>query len=74
MQVRKALAEICNLIRSSEDCQGQTLEDMVIALRASPVMSTSDEITLVVAVAAPQPAHAWFAVDQAVQLINSLRF
>ena len=69
-----ALGEICNLIRGSEDCQGQTLEDMVIALRMSPNASTCLETTLVVAVAAPQPLQAHFAVKQAVKLINSLKF
>ena len=74
MQIRVALGEICNLIRGSEDCQGQMLEDMVIALRMSTSASKYPEATLVVAVAAPQPVQAQFAVRQAVQLISSLKF
>ena len=71
LQARRALAQVCTIVRSSEDCQGASLADMVLALRASSVAA---EATLVVAVAAPDLRQARFAVNQAVQLIASLSF
>ena len=71
MQARATLAHICSVVRSSVDCEGAGLHDMVLALRAS---ADAGEAVLVVAVAAPELCQAQAAVDRAVQLIGSLRF
>ena len=73
MQVRKALENVCRMVRSSYDRPRQTLGDITIALCVSPLLSNPDETTLVVAMAAPQPSQAHGAVGQAVELIQRLR-
>ncbi|KAK9801423.1 hypothetical protein WJX73_010601 [Symbiochloris irregularis] len=73
-EARVALAQICDVIRTSGACGGDALGDMVIALRTTSPPPGCDEATLVVAVAAPNWNHASFAMTQAVTLIKSLRF
>ena len=75
LQIRAALAGVCNTIRmhtAEREEVSSTLGDVVIALRTTMPAAGSDEATLVVIVAAGSFIAASSAMTQAVNLIKGI--